>query len=238
MSELLDLYYQTQTNDAIVTQSTRINIFTQGAITLFNAFGLTVPVAEEDVLLKEILTLETVVSIIEFIWYVGVIQWLPQDSMATYRYYDWFLTTPLMLISMTCYLLYEDQRQNRPNETPLRLGTIWNEHQETLIRIVLSNACMLSAGYLYEQGKLSKSVATAYGFLFLLNTFSMLYTIVGKTTRSGISLSIMFVLWSIYGIAFTQTTVVKNTIYNILDLFSKNFFEFFLTITIMSKRQA
>ena len=40
----------------------------------------------------------------------------------------------------------------------------------------------------------------------------------------------MFLLWSVYGIAFILPTGIKNSIFNITDLFSKNFFQIYITI--------
>ena len=85
--------------------------------------------------------------------------------MAKNRYYDWLFSTPLMLINLFCYLLYEDQLEFDPNETTpqLRLTTILQTHTESIVRIILSNLAMLSIGYLYELGQLSKQVAFSYG---------------------------------------------------------------------------
>jgi uncharacterized protein with PQ loop repeat len=97
---------------------------------------------------------------------------------------------------------------------------------------------MLSIGYLYEIGKISKEVAFAYGFVFLVNTFSIIYMKAGnKSTRGRIIFFITFFLWSIYGIAFILPTSTKNTIFNIIDLFSKNFFELYISILAFSKRK-
>jgi len=40
---------------------------------------------------------------------------------------------------------------------------------------------------------------------------------------------LMFFIWGLYGIAAIFNYKIKNTFYNILDIFSKNFFGLFLS---------
>jgi bacteriorhodopsin len=223
-------------NDPIVNATTKISIYVQAIVGVIDIFALTVNLPEQDMILKDILALETIVQVIETGWYIFVIQWLPQELMAKNRYYDWLFSTPLMLISMFCYLLYEYQLENDPDGTPLRLSDIAKQHSESFTRIILSNLAMLSIGYLYETGQISKKVAFWYGLIFLVNTFSIIYTNTGKSTRGNVVFVIMFLLWSVYGIAFLLPTAKKNTIFNIIDLFSKNFFELYIAILAFQKR--
>lgn len=224
-------------NDPIVDITTKISIYVQAAVGIIDIVALTVNVPEQHLLLKDILALETIVQVIETGWYVFVIQYLPQEEMAKNRYYDWLLSTPLMLVSLFCYLLYENQLENNPDGTPLRLSEIVKQYSESITRIVLSNLAMLSIGYLYETGQMSKPVAFWYGLIFLVNTFSIIYSDTGtKSTKSNIIFIIMFLLWSIYGMAFLLPTAKKNAIFNIIDLFSKNFFELYIAILAFQKR--
>jgi hypothetical protein len=226
-----------KSNDSIVDTTTQLSIYVQIIVGLIDLFVLTVNVPEKHMLLKDILVLETIVQAIETSWYVFVIQYLPQEDMATNRYYDWLFSTPLMLVSMFCYLLYEDQIEFYPDDTPLRLSSILSEHSESIVRIILSNLAMLSIGYLYETGQISKKIAFWYGFIFLVNTFSIIYTDTGTTSSKGRTVFfIMFLLWNIYGIAFLLPTSEKNTIFNIVDLFSKNFFELYIAILAYQNR--
>jgi hypothetical protein len=225
-------------NDAIVDTTTQISIYVQLIVLVSNIFGLTIELPEVHMLLQDILILETIVQSIEFAWYYFVIQHLPQEDMAKNRYYDWVITTPLMLISMFSYLLYEEHLEKNPNDPPIRLENVFKNHGETIAQLIISNFAMLSIGYIYEFGHISKQVAFAYGALFLLNTFSIMFIKAGNKSRTGrIFILIMFLLWSIYGIAFIFPTVVKNSVFNITDLFSKNFFEVYVTALAYSKRK-
>jgi hypothetical protein len=224
-------------NDPVVDITTQISIYTQLAVGLFNIYGLNISLQEKDLLLRDIIVLETIVQVIEFFWYFFVIQFLPQEEMAKNRYYDWVFSTPLMLVSIFSYSLYEDQLENNPDGTPIRLSYIMEQYSDSITQIIISNFLMLSIGYLYETGKISKEIAFVYGFIFLVNTFSIIYLKAGNKSRSGrILCVIMFLLWSIYGVAFILPTAIKNSIFNITDLFSKNFFEVYITLVAISKQ--
>jgi hypothetical protein len=223
-------------NDPIVTVTTKISIYTQLGVGLLNIFALFINVNKEDQILKDILVLETVVQVIEFLWYFFVIQKLKQDDMAKFRYYEWVFSTPLMLISMFGYLLYEQQLESNIEGPPLRLSILFEDYADSVTQIVVSNFAMLSIGYLYEIGKISKEIAAVYGFLFLVNVFSILYIKAGKSKKGKVFLLIMFLLWSVYGIAFILPTAIKNSTFNITDLLSKNFFEVYITIILFNKR--
>jgi len=218
-------------NEPIVDITTKISIYTQLIVGLIGIQGLTLSLPEKHLILKDILILETIVQIIEFCWYYFVIQNLPQEEMAKNRYYDWVITTPIMLITIFSYLLYEEHLEKNPNDPPIRLSYILKNHSETITEIILSNFAMLSVGYLYEIGQISKKVAFVYGFIFFLNLFNIIYTKAGIKSRKGkIMFIIMFFLWSIYGIAFILPTGIKNSIFNITDLFSKNFFQVYIYV--------
>ena len=95
-------------NDPIVNVTTKISIYVQLIVGLINIYALTLSIPEKDLLLKDILVLETIVQVIEFCWYFFVIQYLPQEEMAKNRYYDWVFSTPLMLVSPNILFLVTD----------------------------------------------------------------------------------------------------------------------------------
>jgi hypothetical protein len=224
-------------NEPIVNITTKISIYVQFITGLIGIQGLTLSLPEKHLILKDILILETIVQIIEFCWYYFVIQNLPQEEMAKNRYYDWVITTPIMLITIFSYLLYEEHLEKNPNDPPIRLSYILKNHSETITEIILSNFAMLSIGYLYEIGQVSKKVAFVYGFVFLLNTFNIIYKNAHiKSIKGKTMISIMFFLWSIYGVAFILPTGIKNSIFNITDLFSKNFFQVYITYIAYKKK--
>ena len=73
--------------------------------------------------------------------------------------------------------------------------------------------------------------------IFLVNTFSIIYMNAGiKSSKGQLVFWIMFLVWNIYGIAFLLPTAIKNTTFNIVDLFSKNFFELYISMLVFTKR--
>ena len=224
-------------NEPIVDITTKISIYVQFLVGIYGIYGLNLVLPEKDMILKDILILETVVQFIEFCWYYFILQKLPHKEMAKNRYYDWIITTPLMLITIYSYLLYEDQLENNKNEKPLRLLTILRDHKDSIYIILLSNFAMLLVGYMYEIGKISKKTAFIFGFIFLLNIFNIIYIKAGCKSKKGKKMFyIIFILWSIYGIAFVFPTGIKNSIFNIIDLFSKNIFQIYIINIALNKR--
>ena len=224
-------------NEPIVNLTTKISIYTQFITGLFSINGITISLPDKDLILKDILILELIVQIIEFCFYYFVIQKLHQDDMAKSRYYDWVITTPIMLVTTFSYLLYEEQLEKNPNGKPIRLSDVLKIHAESITQIIISNFAMLSIGYLYEIGQVSSKVAFVYGFIFLLNTFNIIYKHAGCKSKKGKYIfSFMFLLWSIYGVAFILPTGIKNSVFNITDLFSKNFFQVYITMMAYSKK--
>ena len=224
-------------NEPIVDLTTKFSIYAQFIVGMYGIDGLRSSLAEKDMILHDILVLESIVQVIELGWYYFILQNLPQEEMAKNRYYDWVITTPIMLITIFSYLLYEDQLENKPNDPPLRLTTILRDHKHSINKIIISNYMMLSLGYLYETGKVSKEFAFIYGFVFLIIVFDIIYKEAGCKTAKGKKIVLwMFLLWSVYGIAFMFPTGMKNSIFNITDLFSKNFFQVYITNLIHNKK--
>ena len=61
-------------NDPIVNVTTKISIYVQLIVGLINIYALTLSIPEKDLLLKDILVLETIVQVIEFCWYYFILQ--------------------------------------------------------------------------------------------------------------------------------------------------------------------
>jgi bacteriorhodopsin len=56
---------------------------------------------------------------------------------------------------------------------------------------------------------------------------------VNKQNIGSILFYYMVFVWSLYGLAALQNYNIKNIMYNILDLFSKNFFSLFIAYLII-----
>jgi hypothetical protein len=98
---------------------------------------------------------------------------------------------------------------------------------------------MLLFGFIGELGYLNKYTSTALGFIpFALNFKYIKETFLPTSEdnfKSGVFYWFVF-FWSLYGVFALMNYTNKNTGYNILDIFAKNFFGLFLAYTILAKR--
>jgi bacteriorhodopsin len=154
-------------------------------------------------------------------------------NITPYRYADWAVTTPLMLITLSAFL-------NHDNTASSRLSNFLSDHTSSIVKIVLLNASMLLFGFIGELGYLNKYVSTALGFVpFALNFKYIKDTFLHSEDISKIFIYYWFVVvWGMYGVFAVMNYTIKNTGYNILDIFSKNVFGVFLAYIVWSKHQS
>jgi bacteriorhodopsin len=216
-------------------------IYTSGVISLvvqllvgfINYLAVNVEVAANDILLKDLLTVELYVQVVEFIFYVWLIYYFHRVSrnITPFRYLDWGITTPLMLITLCAYL-------NHDGTTPQRLGDFLSNHTDSMVKIVTLNALMLLCGLIGEFGYLSHYVSTALGSIPFILNFKYIKDTFLPTSEDVFKNAVFYwfvFFWSLYGVFAVMSYTVKNTGYNILDIFSKNFFGLFLAYIIWSK---
>lgn len=182
--------------------------------------------------LQDLLGFETAVNLVEFCFYVWMVYHFKRiDNITKYRYYDWFFTTPVMLFTFSMYLLIlsKQEKEEQHDLYTLALG-----EKYVLAAIVLLNACMLSFGYLSEIGVMGTYSSTFLGFIPFTLMFYLIYENYAKHTEIGKAAFVYFVVvWALYGVAALMAYKIKNTFYNVLDVFSKNFFGLFLAYMIL-----
>ena len=207
-------------------------------ITLFiNIFALDVTLEPWDVILKEILGLESGVQIVELLFYIWYRTHLVHtvSDITRFRYYDWAFTTPIMLFSTACYYVYLSYSEKKKS---IHIKDILSENKLALFTIFICNALMLLFGYLEEINLLSLTTSTLLGYLSLMGSFGVLYKeFVSKVNKQQPLFYLMFGIWSLYGVAAVLPNSKKNISYNILDIFAKNFYGVFLSYVILSKRK-
>ena len=96
----------------ILTDSVYISLFIQIVIGFITFSGMFLKVPEKDKSLIDILTLENVSQAIEAIFYSYIaitLSKLDYNTVTPKRYFDWVITTPIMLIST---ILYEKVRMD------------------------------------------------------------------------------------------------------------------------------
>jgi bacteriorhodopsin len=218
--------------DVLLKITVYVSLVVQVLTGALNTYVLNIKkdVAPEFFIIKDLIKIELIVQIIEGIFYA----WLafnvttPKNITKT-RYYDWFFTTPTMLITLTVFLLYLKNKETVEKKS-LKLKQVLSDNKKTIIVIVLLNALMLLFGYLGEKGKISNKTATLFGFVPFIMFYYIIYDQYAKYSEKGKKLFTYFVVvWSIYGLAMLLPYKKKNVVYNILDIFSKNFFSVYLS---------
>ena len=202
----------------------------------FDYYVIQLNIPNKLLILKHLLILELIVQIIEGTFYV----WLALNissitNITPHRYYDWYLTTPTMIITLCVYLIYlRNDEQNI--ETTDSLIKIVYDNLNVFIPILFLNFLMLTSGYLTETKKLAQIQGVLLGFLPFLLYFYLIYEYFAKyTTTAGFYLFLFFFcVWFMYGIAALMDYKTKNIMYNILDLFAKNFFGVYLGYVVLN----
>jgi hypothetical protein len=197
------------------------------------AFFVTVPTMYS--IIRQLLILELIVQFFEGMFYV----WLAYNftkvlNVTPKRYIDWVITTPTMLITLIIYLIYLNKKvENKTNE--LEFFTLLKDNANTVIPVVFLNWLMLLFGYLGEMRIIPVLMGVILGFIpFLMYYYIIYVNYVNQNTNGYLLFWYFFFFWSLYGVVAVLPYYIKNAFYNILDLFSKNFFGLFLSYIIIS----
>jgi bacteriorhodopsin len=201
--------------------------------------GLFARVPSKYHIIKELLYLELLVQTIEGLFYIWLVYNF--DSVANVtpkRYIDWFITTPTMLVTLIFYLIYLGYRESNVDTTNLEFFNLVNDNSSALSKILLLNWSMLFFGYLGEMKILSTVSGVLLGFVpFLMYYYAIYEKYAVKSGDKGVKLFwYFFFFWSLYGVVALLPYNLKNSLYNILDLFAKNFFGIFLSYIILLKK--
>jgi bacteriorhodopsin len=211
--------------------STNLSILVQIITGAIGFEGIQKTLSENHQILSDLLKLETIVQFVELFFYIVILSpmtsaGLPQ--MAAARYMDWVITTPTMLLTTIIFFKYEEYLETKSTNNLVFFEYI-QKNITDIIFIVVCNFCMLLCGYLGEVGILDTNIALALGFVFFGMTFYFIYTKYAKHSNNGSRLFYYIsTIWGMYGIAAFMSTHTKNNMYNILDIFAKNFFGIYL----------
>jgi bacteriorhodopsin len=225
----------------IIKHTANSSLVVQIITAIIDLYVLMLNIPKPYLVLKQLLMLEFVVQLVEGSFYV----WLATsfntiENITPYRYFDWFITTPTMLITLTIYLIYlndyeKDKKKDKKKDKNDNINktddffTILKNNSKNITYIIILNALMLSFGLLNEYNILNKYVAVFCGFMPFAILFYLIYENYAKQSKQGTTIFIYFcAIWSIYGVAALMPYHWKNIFYNILDLFAKNFFGLYL----------
>ena len=206
------------------------SIFIQMVVNVVEGWGLSMAVKPEDEILRDLLKVEFVVELIELIFYIVLILFFNQltGTITPYRYIDWTLTTPLMLITLMAYM----------RGSVGRLTDFLSNNVGSIVTVCGLNFAMLLSGFLGEIGMAPILVTTAVGFIPFASYFGYIYENFGPAEDVDYKRTIFFWFvgfWMLYGLFALFSYTAKNVSYNILDLFAKNFFGVFLSVIIWTR---
>lgn len=212
--------------------SLQTSLVAQWSTLFVNFFSLSQTLPLKDAILISVLWIETIVQLIELAFYSWYAYHFHSVAEATfYRYHDWAITTPLMLLSTMVYFDY----QNKPEEV-VTLESFWEEHWKDVLIVFAFNVVMLLFGYLYERKSIGLLASQAVGFAGYAGTFYVIWDkFASKTASNALLYWFMTIVWGFYGVAAFFSPAVKNTAYNLLDVVSKNFYGLFLSYLIAKK---
>jgi hypothetical protein len=198
--------------------------------------SLFVNVPSEFSLIKQLLVLEVLVQIIEGLFYIWLVyNFTKVVNITPHRYIDWIITTPTMLIQMILYLIYLNSKKENSTKQ-LEFFSLINENSKVIISVVLLNWLMLLFGYLGETKIIPVLLGVFLGFIPFFIYYYMIYiNYVSENNIGKLIFWYFLFFWSLYGLVAVLPYYIKNAFYNILDLFSKNFFGLFLSYIILTK---
>ena len=229
----------------ILANTVYLSLIIQIITGILQIHGLTFHFEKNEILLRDVLALETVVQIVEAMFYTYIaysISTIDTKLVTPMRYFDWAITTPTMLVSTIMFMEYTKQVEKKVDTKNIQTGTQFiKENKENVTKIVVYNAFMLLFGYLAETNSINKYIGNVAGFFFFGLSFYTIYSNYAytnnTTTTNQILFNLMLGIWSLYGVAALFPTIMKNVRYNILDLFSKNFYGLFVYYTILKMKE-
>jgi hypothetical protein len=216
---------------SLFTATLNFSISVQIMTGLIEILTLFVSVNKNIFFIKQLLIIDFIVQIIELAFYVWLFTNLHNVSNITpKRYFDWVITTPTMLFTLVMYLIYK----NSNNPEQLDLYKTIDENKYNILIITILNFFMLVFGYLGETESIHKLLSLTFGFFPFILYFWLIYEKYAKYSDFGKKLFYyFFIVWTFYGVVAYLPYYLRNSCYNILDLFAKNFFGVYLSYIIL-----
>jgi bacteriorhodopsin len=186
-------------------------------------FGLTLVTVIEalrtpSAMARGMMNMESAVSLIAGYVY-SMFSKMAENPNTTYaditrlRYYDWFCTTPLLLLTLVMFFAYQSG-----------VPVIFSRYA----LLFVFNFLMLLSGYMGETGMIDRNVGGAIGFVFFgLLVATLMYGFVIGSQIDGLEkviLGVFLVVWSSYGVVYyIKDLGLRNRIMNVLDVIAKIF---------------
>jgi bacteriorhodopsin len=202
----------------MIYQTAYLSLLIQLVVGIIDFLALQIKIPENKKLFKDLLKMELGVQIIEMIFYVWMVfNFSNIANITPKRYYDWIITTPTMLITLMAFL---------DKEHYIGIMDYITKNKYDLIKVLSANMMMLLFGLMGELGYIQYQLAIVLGFIPFLYYYNEIYNKYIKDKELSVPKKglfwFFFVVWSLYGISAFMPYILKNTMYNILDLFAKN----------------
>ncbi len=99
---------------------------------------MSIKVPKDKEIFKDLLKVELGVQGVEFLFYSWMVYNFDKiENITPYRYLDWLVTTPVMLVTLTAYL---------DNESYDNLSNYVESNKEFVVKIIVLNLIMLLLG--------------------------------------------------------------------------------------------
>lgn len=208
---------------SLVKKSVLLSLLVQITTGLLQLYGLFLNLPEKHHILNSILATETIVQFVEAAFYTWLAYGLyKMKDVTSTRYYDWVITTPMMLLATIIYFKYLESTE------VFTFTEFIFENMYNIGLIFAYNWLMLLCGFLGETKKINMHLGIFVGFIFFGLLFKNIYENYTTTEGAMHLYTFLIIVWSLYGVAAMMSTNLKNLIYNILDIISKNFYGLFI----------
>ena len=213
-----------------------MSVCIQFALLVFMLYHQGLVVSPELEILKKAYNLEFFVSIVEFAVYL-FIGYNLNTNITTIRYTDWFITTNVLLITLSYLFLYNNYKVEK-NTTALASDEYLKDHYFDIFTvIIIFNSLMLMLGYAGEMKIIPKDYGLIGGMVFFVLSFYTIYSNFVKNNFTNFLYLIVFIfIWLLYAVAYLFKYKEKNIAYNLLDLVSKNLFGLFILYIIYDEK--
>nr|APF29513.1 proteorhodopsin [uncultured bacterium] len=202
--------------------------FMAGIVTVATFFVPAPPNYEYTDDVRLIVGIEGASQVVEFVYYFVAVAFFKGDITTWTRYIDWFISTPVMLLSTTMFFVHRTQGDIL---SVLDLRT--SPHMFTAFAL---NALMLSFGLAMELDRIPRVVGVGFGTLAFTASFSFVARYVDDTDEMSFTLFwCIFGVWLMYGAVATFPYIPRNVAYNLLDIVSKNFYGLFLFVYLVTR---
>ena len=138
------------------------------------------------------------------------------NKIITYRYMDWSLTTPILLLTLLLFIQYLNNK----------FVNFWY-----YLIVFILNYIMLFFGYLGETGKLNKMVGLFFGFIayiFMILFIYIKFIYYNKSDMINTLFIVFVIIWASYGVIYLLKDETKNHWYNHQDIVAKGLFSTFI----------